>query len=104
MVANIGYNRKANMYHKHIGKRNINDNELNYKYIMDLEWSQTIETLCSTEMHSTSSLIKKRTDLDAKKVEWMHPLEFSAKSNSYDNQTWNETMYGTHKEGYWSEW
>ena len=58
MVANIEYNRKENTYHKHSGKRNIYADELNHKYILDLKWSQTIDTLCSDDMCSTMRLIE----------------------------------------------
>ena len=84
-VANIVYNRKSNTYHNHSGKHKIHANDLNHQYIMALKWSYTIDTIRSSEILTMVGLIEKHIDIDAHTFEWMHPLAFSAKSNSDDN-------------------
>ena len=45
-------------------------------------------------------LINNHTNLNADTVYWIHPLDFTAKSNSDDNPTWGEAMNDPHKYGY----
>ena len=68
---------------------------------MVLNWYHTIENLRSADMRTMMRLIDYHTDTDAKTVKWIHLLFFSAKSNSYYNPTWDESINGPHKEGYY---
>ena len=70
---------------------------------MALKRSQTIDTLCSADMRAMIILIKKHTYTNADILQWIHPISFSSKDNSYENRTWDEAMNGTHKDGYQSE-
>ena len=64
---------------------------------MELKWYQTIETLSSADICTMMILIEKHTDIDAYTVEWMYPLAFSVKANSYDHPPWDEAMNCPHK-------
>ena len=64
---------------------------------MELKCSQTINNISSSDMYTMMSLIDKHTNKNADTVEWMNPLDFSAKDNSYDNPKWDESMNGPHK-------
>ena len=97
MIDNLGYNQNVNSYNKNSGTHNICDNDLNHQYLIVLKWSQTIETLCSDDMHSMMISIKKHVDLNADTVEWVHPLDFAAKTKLYDNPMWDEGMNGLQK-------
>ena len=54
-------------------------------------------------MRAMMSLTKKYTNLDADTFEWMHPLAFAVKSNSYYNPTCDESMNVPQKGRYCSE-
>ena len=101
LIANMGYNWKANVYHKHSGKLNICTNDFNHKYLMAFKWSQTVDTLRPTDMQAVPILIEKHTNIDTDTVEWIHHIDIVAKSNSDYNPTWDEAISGPHKEGYW---
>ena len=58
MIANMLYNRKPYAYRNHSRKHNICSNNLNHQYPMTLKRYQTIETLSSSDTHTTISLIE----------------------------------------------
>ena len=99
-ISNLGYNRNVNVYHKRSGKCKIRANEFNHQYLDALNWSQTIETIRSSDMSSMDRIIENHTNIDSDMVEWMHTLAFAAKANPDYNPTWDESKNGPHKERY----